>query len=817
MDGLAGLRVLEINGAGVESAASMAGKVLADLGATVVKIEPPGGDPERTRPPFPPGQAASPETSGAFAYLNTSKRSIVLDLHTPAGQQVLHGLAAQADILIHHHAPADMGALGLDDATLRAGNPALVVVSITPYGLNGPYRDYAASDLTLQHGASLAGLCPDAAPPPELPPVRLHGRHGLAQAGLHAAALALGAWQGALRHGRGAHVDVAIFEVLVGLLARHFVSYTYAGRVESRLTPNLSAPLAIFPCTDGAIYIIAVEQDQFERLMGMMGHPDWARDAAFQSTASRGAPEAIATINREVGAWTAHQQSEPLFHALQANRIGSAPVYLPADLGHDPHLQARGFFHTQQHPALGALKMPGAPAIMRDGWWRVRGPAPALVERGGAEAAPTPEAIFPLPRISGGAGKEEPGPPARPLEGVRVLDLSWVWAGPYTTQMLAFLGAEVIKVESRARLDLTRRVDIYPPGLQGDPDANGYFNQVGMGKRSIAVNLGHAEGARLLHRLAGNCDIIISNFATGVMERRGLGPEDLQRDYPGLIVAQLSAYGQTGPYSHYVGYGPAMVPMAGLAALTGYAEDRAPQNIRIAYADPNAGVYMVSALLAALEQRRRDPHARGQVIDMALWESLACTAHEGWTEHAVGTPYSGPEGNHDPQHAPHNLYRCAGDDAWVAIAVTDDAQWAGLCGVLADSSLGQRAELRTAAGRKAHEAELDALLGAWCATRTPWEVTHALQAVGVPAFPALTNRDLAADPHLAARGFLVRPPHPVVGGLQHTGIPWRMPPWPHNPPAPAPLLGADTDAVLGELLGLGAADIAELRVEGAIE
>jgi crotonobetainyl-CoA:carnitine CoA-transferase CaiB-like acyl-CoA transferase len=810
---LTGTRVVEVGGG---YAAPMAGKLLADLGAAVVKVEPPEGDPARRHGPFPAG-VPNPEASGAFIALNANKRSLVLDLGAAPGRRALEALAAEADILLHDLPPRAMEAAGLDYARLAARNPRLVLLSITPYGLTGPYRDFAASDLTLIHGGGFAYLCPDGSPHADRPPLRFFGHHALLQAGLHGATAALAAHLRAGAQGIGEHIDLSIHSTVGLLLGRHFPAYSYQGKVESRLTQNITAPSNLFPCKDGVIYLIAVEDAQWERLVEMMGQPDWTRSPLVADRAARGQNQDYLT--EHLSRWTAQWTAEELFHACQKNRIGAAPVYDFDRIASDPHLAERAFFVPHEHPVAGRLLLPGSPYRLRQPWWALRTPAPRLGEANGLKTSlfggPALARTVRAAETPPGGPAPSPAAPDLPLRGVRVLDLTWVWAGPHATLLLAYLGAEVLKVESAARADLARRLDIYPQGMAGGLNRCGYFNTVGQAKQSVAINVSHPEGLALVKQLAARSDVVMSNFATGVMDRLGLAADVLQRTKPDLIVAAISAFGQTGPYRDYSGYGPLIPPVAGLCAQTGYEEDGLPVNERIAYADPNAGVYAAFAILAAL--RARKPGRPGQVIDVSLWEPMLATAFEGWMNHVLGGEPHRPEGNHDPRHAPHNTYRCRGDDAWVAVAVTDDAQWQGLARALARPDLAQDARYGSAAGRKRHEGDLDAVLSAWCAGRERWEVTRALQAQGVPAFPCLSSRDLAEDPHLAERGLFSRGPHPEVGPLQHVGIPWRLERAPNAPPPPAPLLGEHTDRVLRAVLGLEDARIMDLRRAGAIE
>jgi crotonobetainyl-CoA:carnitine CoA-transferase CaiB-like acyl-CoA transferase len=285
---------------------------------------------------------------------------------------------------------------------------------------------------------------------------------------------------------------------------------------------------------------------------------------------------------------------------------------------------------------------------------------------------------------------------------------------------------------------------------------------------------------------------------------------------PALIMAMISAFGQTGPQRNYSGYGPLVSPLAGVAAETGYAEDGAPRDVGIAYGDPNGGVYTAIAIAAALWQRRVHGGG-GQVIDLSMWEAMICTGFEGWMNHALGNPPHRPMGNRDPVHAPHNLYRCTGDDRWVAITVTSEAQWRGLCRALGRPALADDPRYGSPAGRKAGEDTLDDWIGAWCAPRDPWEVTCLLQAEGVAATPSLDVLALVADPHLAARGCLTHHPHPEVGVRTLMGAPWQLARSPNGVGKAAPVLGGDTDAVLETLLGLDAAERARLRGAGVIE
>lgn len=294
------------------------------------------------------------------------------------------------------------------------------------------------------------------------------------------------------------------------------------------------------------------------------------------------------------------------------------------------------------------------------------------------------------------------------------------------------------------------------------------------------------------------------------MEHLGLGYEDLKKIKPDIILASISGYGHTGPQQKYMGYGPAIAPMTGLSSLTGY-PGGGPQEVGISYGDPNGGINAASAICAALVARKRT--GKGQYIDVSLWEAVAALVPEGWMDYAMNGSQPSRMGNRDPLMSPHNCFRCAGEDEWVTIACGTEEEWRALCTAIGQPQLATDARFRTAKDRKAHEDELEKLITAWTEQRDKWMVTRELQTVGVAAFPSMNSKDLAEDPHLNERGFFARLQHAEVGVQTHTGIPWRLTNAPNGVQAPAPLLGADTDTVMRDLLGYDDGVIAKLKEE----
>ena len=819
--GLDGIRVVEM---GQMVAAPWTAKLLADLGADVIKVEPPRGDAARRRGPYraAEGDASAPPTasaerpdpeamlgadaddghmSGLFAAINTNKRSVVADLTEPGGLVTLQGLLADADLFVHDLAPRTAAEFGLTADSLRAQHPALVTLSITPFGQTGPYANWRATELQVIHGGGWGWLTPGCVADPELPPLKPHGHQAAFQSGFAAACASLAAVDRAQRTGHGEHIDFAQMSYVVGMLEAAFISWSYRGENPSRLGARILNPWGIFPAADGHIFLVCVEADQWERLKDFMGRPEWADMEIFDTVEGRFENEDL--LRMWLGEWIAAQTVTDLFHRGQAERLAFAPVNTVAQMAADPHLTARDFLVTYDQPGLGAITVPGAPSRLTNRWWSIRRPAPALGEHNGASFGDATESIPAALPVSAAS--------ARPLHGVTVADFTWVWAGPYCTLHLAHLGATVIKVESAARPDLGRRLPTQSGRHEPTLDTNGYFNQYGQGKKSITIDMSTAEGRALAKRLALACDLVVSNYATGVMDGWGLGYEALAAERPDVIVGAISGYGHHGPYKSYMGYGPTTGPLSGLASMTGYPGGDADE-LGVSLGDPAAGIATAYALVAALVARRRT--GEGQFIDTSMWEATtACTA-EGWMEWVLRGTQPAPMGNLDPLWSPHNLYRCAGDDDWVAVCCVDEAEWAALAGVVGIDPADTR--FATAADRKANEAELDKLIAAWNQERDQWDVTELLQAAGVPAFPSLSSRSLEANPHLADRGLIERLDHPVVGQMSHVGIPWRLTDASNGVQSPAPTLGQHTQEVLTTILNLTPAEIAALEAVGAL-
>jgi crotonobetainyl-CoA:carnitine CoA-transferase CaiB-like acyl-CoA transferase len=411
-----------------------------------------------------------------------------------------------------------------------------------------------------------------------------------------------------------------------------------------------------------------------------------------------------------------------------------------------------------------------------------------------------------------------------PLDGIRITDFTWVWAGPYCTLQLAHLGADVIRIETRTRPCVTRVIPPFPDGKPGGLNRSGYFNQYNQGKRSLTLNFKDPEAHEVARRLIAKSDVVINNFAHGVIDKMGFGYEAVRKIKPDIIMASLTGYGDTGPYRDYIAYGPAQVPLSGLSALTGY-RGWPPMHAGFSYADPNAGVHGAFAILAALFHRAKT--GDGQYIDMSQWECAMGVLAEGILEYTMNGREPERIGNEDPLMAPHSIYRCRDRpdkvmglvvDQFVAIAVADDAEFARFANAIGKAVLSSAAKFATLTARKANEEELNRIVEQWTATRTAVEVARVLQEAGVAAAVVADNKFLSEeDPHLRNRNYFVYNEHPEVGTRQHCGMPWKLSRTQTTVQSAAPCIGQHTDEVMTQVLGYSTDEVAKLRMQGALE
>ncbi|MGI9598518.1 MAG: CoA transferase, partial [Acidimicrobiales bacterium] len=546
--GLSGIRVLEI---GEMVSAPYATKLLADMGADVIKVEPSHGDRARTRGPFrdpDPNHRPrtifdeseheriavpfDPDASGLYLALNTNKRNVVADANGP-GRETVARLVAETDIIVTNLSPRRLAELGLDLEQARQDRPELVACSITAFGLTGPYASYRAEEITVANAGGWAYQTPGASSDVDLPPLKVFGHQTEFHAGMAAAMVTLAAFDRAERSGVGDLIDFSSMAHTAGMLEAALIAASYMDADPSRLGSRLLNPWKIFECGsepqifrdrpktrfEDLVFLVTVEQDQWERLVAFMGNPEWATTGLFDTVELRLENEDLLVLYVEE--WTRQHSVSELWHRGQENRICFAPVLTMAAMEHQEHLRERGFFVDVDHPVAGRITHLGPPVLTTPNLWGPLRPAPNL------DAMAKPEFGPPRSSVDDGGSEapiEERQPaPERPLEGIRILDFSWVWAGPYCTMHLAHLGAEVIKVEAASRPGLGRRLPLHPVRVAPSLNTSAYFNQWEQGKLSCQLDLAKPEAIELVRQLIPHCDVVVENFATGVMEKLGLG------------------------------------------------------------------------------------------------------------------------------------------------------------------------------------------------------------------------------------------------------------------------------------------------------
>jgi benzylsuccinate CoA-transferase BbsF subunit len=395
-----------------------------------------------------------------------------------------------------------------------------------------------------------------------------------------------------------------------------------------------------------------------------------------------------------------------------------------------------------------------------------------------------------------------------PLEGVRILDFTWAWAGPHATLLLAFLGAEVIKVESRRRLDHTRLRSLMTGPIMTSPDHSVIFNDLNAGKLSLTLNLSQPKAVEIAKRIAQISDVVTENMRPGVMERLGLGYDDLKAVKPNIIMLSSSAVGATGPERTYAGYAPTFAAMSGLAYITGH-PDGPPMPLSGAV-DLRVGTTSAFAILAALHYRART--GKGQYIDLSSTEAVSALIGHTFMDYSMNSRVQTRAGNRDQLMAPHNCYPCLGEDKWVTIAVACQEEWDALRRVVGDGRL-EDERFADVSSRWQNQEALDQIIGEWTASHSQEEVTQALQEVGVAAMPLHDGRALVRDAHLRERGVLEPLHHPLIGERLTLSPPWRFSRTPAQIRRPGPLLGEHNQYVLGELLGMASDEIERLVAE----
>ena len=795
------LRVLDLT----DERAIYGGKMLADLGAEVVRPEAPDGDPLRRRGPRVDSTTA--DTSLWHAFFASSRRFVVLEPDTEAGSALLRELVDRADVVLASSGAFGVAEAGLDEARRR--RPELVVVETSSFGPDGPWRDYLAPDLVAGALGGAVATTGDA----DTPPLKAFGELNFILSGTYTAIAALAAVYRVRDSGAGQRVHVSVHECIASCLEHVLLWYWYHDRMPHAAGPALerrgslhwSNAYTVMAARHGAIMVTPtpsfdnqlvwlIEKDAQEDLL----------DPKYQEPGHR--RDYIRRFMEVLRDWVATRDVEELFFEAQDHHAPYGWVLTIDKVAESPQLEARGWW-VDYPMARTPVRGPGAPYRFEDTPWRL-GPY-------GGVGADT-EAVEALARSSPPrAARARPHPEAtatqqdRPLTGVRILDFTHVLAGPFATRVLADLGADVVKVVSTTRTGTNA-----PDGV--------YYVTWNRNKRALALDMSRRESRATCKRLAEAADVVIDNFSVGVLDRWEVGYDTVSPANPGAIYVQMSGMGAGGPWSSFVTYAPTIHALAGLTHLTGV-PGRQDIGIGFSYNDHCAGLHGAFAVLAALEARRHT--GRGQRVDLSQFEVGAGLAGPALLDYFANGRVAEPTGNKLPYDcvAPHGCYPCAGaksdaivDQRWVAIACMTDGQWRTLARLMGDPTWTRDPALATARGR-ADFADLDARVGAWTRTLTATEAMERCQAAGVPAGIVQTGADLGdADPQLRRGGFLfpIEDRHPVLGQTYADRLPLHFEDTPCDVYRRTRRVGEDNVAVLAEWLGMTEAQVRRGEADG---
>jgi crotonobetainyl-CoA:carnitine CoA-transferase CaiB-like acyl-CoA transferase len=778
---LEGVRVIDM----AEGKGEMCGRFLADLGADVIRVEPPGGAPSRALAPLHAG------LSLRFATYNMGKRGVVIDHTTPDGREQLLRLLDRADIWIESARPGAMSERGLAVELVHARNAKLVVLSITDFGQTGPYRDWIATDWTL---LAMGGVLSRSGLPgrePLMPP----GDLALQVTAMQAAWAALVAYWNRLERGHGDHVDFSLYEATAQVVdpAMGVVGTAQVAGYEPTRDRPAPGPYPIFRCRDGHVRVVLLAPRQWHAMRAWLGEPEELQAPEFETIRGRalGSERLHAVFNQHFRDRSKYE----LTLEGQARGVPIAPVLEAADVLAADHYRIRGAIaRTQLAPGIEADAPTGFAEI--DGQ-RVRPArrAPRLGEHNHEVFTEPAGSLF---GCSAGAR-----PVGRPFEGLRVLDFGVIVLGAEAGRLFADQGAEVIKIESRA----------FPDGARISPV---HFAIGHRGSKSVGVNLRSPEGVDLVKRLVAKSDVVLANFKPGTLEKLGLGAQALRENNPGIVIASSSAVGATGPWSSWMGYGPLVRCASGLTSLWRYRDD--PDSFSDSttiHPDHYAARVTAIGALAALIARRRS--GRGAEIATSQAETILMQISTPLVEEALRPGAIEVTGNAGRHAAPCGVYPCAGDDEWCVVTVRDDDDWRRLRDALGNPQWASDADLATATGRVARRTEIDEHLTRWTRALPPREVTATLQAAGVPAGFMQRPDEFEDDPQLEARDFLRVLEQPGLEPRAVDNAPFRSQRIPAPAEIPAPEPGEHTREICTGLLGLITDDVDRLIASGVLE
>ena len=807
---LEGIRVLDL----ATARAEFTGRILADLGAEVIKVEPPEGAAARRLPPFDGGD---PERSLYWSALGLGKRSVVLDLlNDEDDRATLRRLLAGADVLIESFDPGVMEGVGLGHAELAEALPQLVYTSVTPYGQDGPWAHRVATELTAEAAGGLVSMQGDQDRPPipvGLPQAAFH-------AGVQAAADTLIALFERERSGFGQHLDVSQQAAMVWTLmnATGFPPNTGEdppGYGDDRATAVLPRAGRRMPCIDG--YVVFGMVPVGIALRGTMRYLEWMQDegelddwpepdlekwaAGIATIAAEDVPaatDAMAPAVERVSTHIARHTKAELFAQAVVRDYMLAPLYTMDEVAADPQLAVREFWVE-----IDGQRYPGPFAKFSETPIRMERAAPAL----GAD-----QHLLEEPRAPVVVRPSAPGARGRAFEGLKVADFAWVGVGPIISKALADHGATVAHIETAKRPDVLRGGQPFKDGEPG-LDRSQFVANFNSSKLGVALNFATPEGLDLARKMIDWADVVVESFTPGTLAKFGLDYETISKERPDLVMLSTCLRGQTGPERTFAGFGLHGACLAGLDRITGW-PDRGPAGCWGAYTDFIAPRFGVAALTTALLHKART--GDGQHVDLAQSEAGIHFVAPLLLDYLVNGKVAPPTGHDSHTACPHGTFQVAGSERYVAIATETGEQWRALREA-AQLTRWEDPRFDALEERIANKQAIEDDLRARCLPRGQWQLVEQLATAGVPASAVERPSDLYQDPQLAHRDFFVTLNHTVMGPTPYDGLVTKFSATPGVLSKAAPALGEDTYHVLSDVVGVGEDEIALAAAAGALE
>jgi crotonobetainyl-CoA:carnitine CoA-transferase CaiB-like acyl-CoA transferase len=771
---------------------------LGDMGADVIKVELPGGDPNRLMPPFA-GNVEDKERSLSFINANINKRSIVLDLaNSQQDRQTLLDLLAGADAFIEATPPGTLESWGLAQGTLLARNPHLVTVSLTPFGQWGPYSPYKGNHAVVEAMAGFMSAHGDDQKPPVVTPA--HQTYQVAA--VHGAYLTLAGVRHAKRTGAGQRIDLSLQEAITYMGSSAIARYTQRSEIVAR---NGAKPQGggsnIFRCKDGryvyiSIYILphwhAITREWMED--PVLSSPEWD-DAQYRGDNGD-------VINALFGAFIEQFTADEFVEECQRRGLPCAQVNTPGEFMDSAQLKARKWIQKFNHPVIGEYDAPGFLFKMYSTPLRQWRPAPLLGQHQQEVLAEAKKGRQPVAATVSRNGANPEGPM---LEGIRVADLTRFFAGPIGTMFLGFYGAETVKVESE--LLVANREPTSP--LYPDMNRN---------KLSVTIDTRNEGGKALMDRLLEHSDVLVDNFSPRVIDRLGFGWKHVHEVNPNVVQITAPGMGLDGPLTSWVTWGNQLVAYTGLSYMWGYPDSPMDAHGKLVIPDYLGASCVALSSLAALEHR--DSGGAGQFIELTQVEAQGAIMGPAILDATVNGHQWEAMGYEEvlgARCAPYGAYPCKGEDSWVVIGCETDAEWQGLGKAMGAPRWTQDPQFATRQGRRENRDELDAQISDWTRGFTPSQAMRILQKQGVPAGAVQNGETLYSDLHLRKRGHVVDVHEPPWGDLSHQGLPGipsrsrafagGLPPW----------IGAHNDYVFGAVLGMSPEEIKRGIEGGAIK